>query len=60
MPLHESRTEDTDMKSPFATFICFLVLGFFLMASQGRTQAVQNAVPARPAFGTVFSMDTGK
>ena len=33
------------MKSAFGTLICFLVLGFFLMASVNRTQAEQRALP---------------
>ena len=48
------------MKNPFTAFLCFLILGFFLMASQGRAQAAQNTVSPRPAFGTVFSLDAGK
>ena len=37
-------TEDTMMRSTLGTMICFLVLGFFLMASAGRAESARIAV----------------
>ena len=51
--LPPANTEDTVMKSAFSTLLCFLVLGFFLLASTGRAQVSAASSFPRPAEITV-------
>ena len=46
------------MKSAFGTLICFLILGFFLMASVNRTQAEQRALP-QSAATAAYTQEVG-
>ena len=49
------------MKSTLGTLICFLVLGFFLLASAGRAETVHPASTHRPqaAIQSFVLQDTG-